>query len=70
LVEVQFQTGWYLGYEGGNHVFQGKPINDGRIIPVPKGYENDDDIVERLRECYFHVLFIGGGSIASPIPNP
>jgi len=63
-----FDRGWYVGFNEGVHVFQGKPINDQRIIPVPKGYENVwdlDEIMERLRECYFHCLFIGG-SIAIP----
>jgi len=69
-LEVQFETGWYLGFVEGKHVFQGKPINDPRIIPVPKGYEDSPNIVERLRESYFHTLFVDEGSIATPIPAP
>ena len=47
-VSLSFEEGWYIGFIDGNHVFQGRPIKDLRRI---------DD---RLRECYFHVSFIGG----------
>lgn len=69
-MEVQFETGWYLGFIDEKHVFQGKPVNDPRIIPIPKGYGDSPDIVERLRESYFHTLFVDGGSIATPVPAP
>ena len=62
LEEVQFDRGWYLGLVDRNHVFQGKPINDPRVIPVPSGYEDApslDQILEQLRDCYFYVVFIG-----------
>ncbi|MCH8748392.1 hypothetical protein IH781_01440 [Patescibacteria group bacterium] len=61
--ELEFSRGWYIGFSRDQHIFQGTPINDHRVIPVPKRYENTantDDIVERLRVCYFHILFIGG----------
>ncbi len=63
LEECTFERGWYIGFVDGNHVFQGKPVNDQRVIPVPQGYEdapNLDEILEQLRDSYFHVLFIGG----------
>jgi len=63
LEECTFKRGWYIGFIGGNHVFQGRPVNDQRVIPVPQGYEdapNLDKILEQLRDSYFHVLFIGG----------
>ncbi|MDP2815440.1 MAG: hypothetical protein Q8O19_02040, partial [Rectinemataceae bacterium] len=66
VVECEFDRGWYIGFIDGNHVFQGKPVNDQRVIPVPAGYEEAadygmdvDEIVEELRESYFHILFIG-----------
>jgi hypothetical protein len=63
LEECTFDRGWYIGLVRGNHVFQGKPMNDQRLIPIPKGYENApdlDELLDKLRESYFHVLFIGG----------
>lgn len=63
LEECTFEHGWYIGLVDGNHVFQGKPVNDQRVIPTPQGYEdapNLDEILDQLRESYFHVLFIGG----------
>ncbi len=63
LEECIFERGWYLGYVDGNHVFQGKPVNDQRVIPTPAGCEeipNLDEVLEQLRDSYFHVLFIGG----------
>ena len=63
LAEVEFDRGWYIGFADGNHLFQGKPINDCRTIATPPGYEsalNLEEVIEKLRECYFHVLFIGG----------
>lgn len=47
--EMEFVRGWYIGFVKDKHVFQGKPINDQR-----------DMLSDDLRECYFHVLFIGG----------
>jgi hypothetical protein len=58
--ECSFDRGWYLGFRANTHVFQGKPINDQREIPVPAGYEGVPGIQNTLRESYFHVLFIGG----------
>ncbi|MBU2416344.1 hypothetical protein KKH86_03955 [Patescibacteria group bacterium] len=63
LEECTFKRGLYIGFVDGNHVFQGKPVNDQRVIPVPQGYEdapNLDEVLEQLRDSYFHVLFIGG----------
>ncbi|MEK7574633.1 MAG: hypothetical protein AAB511_00170 [Patescibacteria group bacterium] len=63
LAECAFERGWYIGLVEGKHVFQGKPINDQRVIPTPAGYEeapNLDEILNALRASYFHVLFIGG----------
>lgn len=60
LTECTFERGWYLGFMDKNHVFKGKPVNDQREIPVPRGYE--DDITDRLRDSYFAVLFIGGST--------
>ncbi len=64
LEKCTFEHGWYIGFKEGNHVFQGKPINDQRVIPVPRGYDEDtpnlNKILEQLRESYFHALFIGG----------
>jgi len=63
LAECTFERGWYIGFVDGNHVFQNKPVNDQREIPVPHGYENApnlDEVRERLRESYFHVQFTGG----------
>jgi hypothetical protein len=63
LQELEFDRGWYLGFKEGNHTFQGKPINDPRVIPTPRGYEdapNLDEVLEGLRECYFNVIFTGG----------
>ena len=71
LAECDFERGWYIGFVEGNHVFQGKPVKDQRVITVPQGYEdapNLDEILEQLRESYFHVLFIGG-SVAIPDPD-
>jgi len=65
LEKCTFNRGWYMGLVDGNHIFQGKPVNDQRLIPVPKGYENApdlDEIMEQLRDSYFHVLFIGGSA--------
>lgn len=65
LEECEFDRGWYIGLENGNHVFQGKPVNDHRRVSTPHGYENApnlDEILEQMRDSYFHVLFIGGGS--------
>ncbi len=45
---LNFKRGWYMGYSNGNHVFQEKPVDDPRNID------------KRLRQCYFHVAFIGG----------
>jgi len=63
LEECTFERGWYVGLVDGNHVFQGKPVNDQRVIPVPPGYEDAPEILERLRDSYFHVLFIGGSVV-------
>ncbi|OGZ28871.1 MAG: hypothetical protein A2562_00730 [Candidatus Nealsonbacteria bacterium RIFOXYD1_FULL_39_11] len=63
LEECEFDRGWYIGLVNGNHVFQGKPVNDERIIPTPPGYQdvpNLNEILEQLRDSYFHVLFIDG----------
>lgn len=65
LEECTFERGWYIGFVEGNHVFQGKPVNDQRVIPTPQGYEdapNLDEVLEQLRDSYFHVLFIGGSA--------
>lgn len=67
LEDCTFERGWYIGLVDGCHVFMGKPVNDRRVISVPRGYEhapNLGEILERLRESYFHVLFIGGESAA------
>ena len=67
LGECGFNRGWYIGFVEGNHVFQGKPVNDRRVIPTPQGYEdapNLDGVLEQLRDSYFHVLFIGGSQAA------
>ncbi|MEK7501138.1 MAG: hypothetical protein AAB642_03375 [Patescibacteria group bacterium] len=67
LEECKFERGWYIGLVDGNHVFQGKPANDQRVIPTPQGYEdalNLDEVMEQLRDSYFHVLFIGGSQAA------
>lgn len=71
LTECQFDRGWYIGFVEENHVFQGKPINDQRAIPVPPGYEGSPvlEILEKLRESYFHVLFIGGESVPTLDPD-
>ena len=66
LEECTFERCWYIGFVEGNHVFQGKPVNDQRVIPTPQGYEdapNLDEVLERLRDSYFHVLFIGGNAV-------
>lgn len=63
LQESTFDRGWYIGFIEGNHVFQGKPINDQREIAVPKEYEHSldlEDILDKLRDSYFCALFIGG----------
>ena len=63
LAICEFDRGWYIGLVDGNHVFQGKPVNDKRVIPTPPGYEdasNLDEVLDGLRDSYFHVLFIGG----------
>ena len=63
LEECEFTRGWYLGFVDGNHVFQGKPVNDRRVMPIPIGYEdapNLNEIQGQLRDSYFHVMFIGG----------
>ncbi|MDD4995056.1 MAG: hypothetical protein PHW53_01125 [Patescibacteria group bacterium] len=63
LEECEFNRGWYVGLKDGNHLFQGKPVNDQRVIPTPQGYGDApdlDEILEKLRGSYFHVLFIGG----------
>ena len=44
--EVCFSVGWYLGFVRGNHVFQGRPDSS---CAGPD-----------LRECFFHVAFVGG----------
>lgn len=65
LEECTFERGWYIGFVKDKHVFQGKPVNDRRVIPTPQGYEdapNLDEILEQLRDSYFHVLFIGGSA--------
>ncbi len=66
LADCLFDRGWYLGFVDGSHVFQGKPVNDIRVIPIPAGYEHAPDqsqILENLRESYFHILFIGGSTV-------
>ncbi len=58
-----FERGWYLGFRNDAHVFQGKPVKDGRVIqllPCCEGDPNPEEIREQLRESYFHVLFTGG----------
>jgi hypothetical protein len=65
LGECEFDRGWYIGLVDGNHVFQGKPVNDQRVIAVPQGYENMlilDDLLDHLRDSYFLVQFTGGSS--------
>jgi len=65
LEECEFDRGWYIGLVDGNHVFQGKPVNDQRTIPVPRGYENMldlDDLLDRLRDSYFLAQFTGGSA--------
>ena len=67
LEQCTFNRGWYIGFVDGNHMFQGRPVNDARKIPVPRGYEdapNLDDILEQLRDSYFGVLFVGQGVAA------
>lgn len=59
LKKCTFERGWYIGLVDGNHVFQGKPVNDRRMILVPQGYQDVSNL-EQLRESYFAVLFIGG----------
>lgn len=66
LQDCTFDRGWYIGFIEGNHVFQGKPINDQREIAVPKGYEYAMDlekIMDMLRDSYFCTLFIGGSEV-------
>ena len=60
LAECEFARGWYIGFVDGQHVFQGKPVNDSRAISVPGAAPDPDALEEQLRESYFHVLFIGG----------
>ena len=48
--ELTFDKGWYLGFQKGKHIFQGKPVNDPRSI-------------DNLRECYFVVDFTGGSAV-------
>lgn len=43
-----FARGCYLGFSGGSHIFQGRPVK----IPA--------DIDERFADSYFPVLFTGG----------
>lgn len=73
-LEGEFETGWYLGYHCGAHVFQGKPRNDQRRIRVPQEYEDiavPDGLLDDLRASYFHVAFIGGRSVPTLInPGP
>jgi hypothetical protein len=64
-----FDRGWYIGFVDGNHMFQGKPINDTRTIPVPRGYEHTPKIVDKLRDSYFGVLFVDKGVVASVAPK-
>ena len=54
---MNFNRGYYLGVREQSHIFQGTPVNDPRKIN------------SNLRECYFHVLFIAGGSIAQMDKN-
>lgn len=61
LEQCAFDRGWYLGFVDDNHIFQGRPVNDTRKIPVPRGYEHMREIVEQLRDSYFGVLFVGQG---------
>lgn len=71
LVTCTFDRGWYVGQGEDNYVFQGRPVNDQRVIPVPQGYRdapNLDEILDRLRESYFFVQFTGG-SVASLDPD-
>jgi hypothetical protein len=69
LADVDFDMGWYIGFVDGAHVFQGRPANDPRMIPVPDGYEDapDPDEIDGLRDSYFHVAFIGGWSVPTLI---
>ncbi len=72
LADVDFDEGWYIGFVNGAHVFQGKPINDPRTIPVPKGYEDAsdlDEVLDALRDSYFHVALIGGRSVPTLIKD-
>ena len=73
LADADFDTGSYIGFVNGAHVFQGKPINDTRHIPVPSGYEyapNLEELCNQLRDSYFHVAFIGGQSVPTLIALP
>lgn len=65
LEECEFDRGWYIGLLDGCHVFQGKPVNDQRVILMPQNYENAsnlNEILDQLRDSYFHVLFVGGSA--------
>lgn len=61
LADCDFDRGWYIGFIEDNHVFQGKPVNDERVMFKQKGYKDNE--LDSLRESYFHVLFIGGSKV-------
>lgn len=72
IEQCTFDRGWYIGFAHGNHMFQSKPINDTRKIPVPRGYETTfdlDGLLEQLRDSYFGVLFVGQGVAAFVDPD-
>lgn len=66
LEECTFERGWYIGFVDGVHMFQGRPANDTRKIPVPecrRGWpkQSQDDAIDQLRSSYFGVLFVDNG---------
>lgn len=54
-----FDRGWYIGFVNQNHIFQGKPVDDQRVIMTPQGHEGTPNM-DQLRASYFPVLFVGG----------
>ena len=48
-VTLKFRRGQYIGFLGGNHVFQGIPLDDPRL--------------SKPSRCFFHVVFSGGSAL-------
>jgi hypothetical protein len=53
--ECRFSRGWLIRKNERENVFFGKPLDDSRIISIPRILENFGNVTDCFRICYFLV---------------